>query len=153
MTAIIVIVVAIIISVSLMAIKITKPADITGNAVSEGILPNKPLLSPTSSTISEPSGNFSAKNTIFAVLLAITVIAGVVTARRIVNPAKITDIGYNPEIKQAQSRAKVKNILNNFIKASVESSRTEEEIIKTLAEKGWPEEYVRRYVEHYIKNI
>lgn len=139
--AIIVVILAIIIPFSIMIAKLS----ITGKVVSEA--ETRQLQIP----------KFPVKNAIFTVLMAITVISIIFTAKRIARykyeEKNMKDFDYGVEIKQAQTRAKVKNILNNFINTALENNKTEKEIIKDLASAGWPEDYVKRYVSCYIKNM
>ena len=137
--AVIVIILAVIISVSIMAARLSNPSEVTGSAVDE---------------MSQPQ-RFSARNTIFIVLLTITVISMVFTAKRI--SVYSQDIKENPEhspeLKEAVSRASTRNSINNFIKMSVEKELTEDEIVDALVSNGWPEDYTKNYVKYFLKTI
>ena len=137
--AVIIVILAILIPVSIMIAKLS----ITGKAISEAGEQELPRF------------NFPVKNTIFAVLLAVTVIALVFTARRIayLKSAPPEPEDYGPEIKQAKARADVKNILNTYIDSALENDKTQTEIIEDLAGAGWPRDYVSRYVKHYLEEM
>lgn len=138
--AVIIVILAIIIPVSIMIAKFS----ITGKAVSEGEYP--PL----------PKFNFPFKNTLFALLVAMTVIVVAITAKRIQGIRMMSvpmEHEQSPEVKEAVSRAAVKNTLNAYIKASLEKGRSKHDIIDDLEAAGWPKNYVSRYIEHYSKTF